>query len=52
MEFEVIALELASQEAEWLKCLLVDVPLWGKQATPISLHRDSQAAIGVVHNSV
>jgi hypothetical protein len=52
MESEFIALELAGQEAEWLKCLLADVPLWGKQATPISLHCDSQAAIGVAHNSV
>jgi len=41
MESEFIALELAGQEAEWLKGLLVDVPLWGKQAAPISLHNDS-----------
>ena len=52
MESEFIALELAGQEAEWLKGLLVDVPLWGKQATPISLHCDSQAAVGAAHNSV
>ena len=32
MESEFIALELAGQEAEWLKGLLADVPLWGKQA--------------------
>ena len=30
----------------------MDIPLWGKQSIPISLHCDSQAAIGVVHNSV
>ena len=52
MESEFIALELAGQEAEWLKGLLADVPLWGKQETSISLHCDSQAAIGVAHNSV
>ena len=52
MESEFIALELAGQEAEWLKGLLADVPFWGKQETPISLHCDSQAAIGVTHNSV
>jgi len=52
MESEFIALELAGQEAKRLKGLLADVPLWGKQATPISLHCDSQAAIGVAHNSV
>jgi len=52
MESEFIALELAGQEAEWLKILLADVPLWRKQETPISLHCDSQAAIGVAHNIV
>lgn len=52
MESEFIALELAGQEAEWLKGLLTDIPLWGKQSTPVSLHCDSQAAIGVAHNSV
>jgi len=51
-ESEFIALELARQEAECLKGLLADVPLWEKQATLISLHYDSQAAIGVAHNSV
>jgi len=28
---EFIALELADQEAEWLKSFLTDIPLWGKQ---------------------
>jgi len=52
MESEFIALELAGQEAQWLKGLLTDIPLWRKQSTPISLHCDSQAAIGVAHHSV
>ena len=30
----------------------MDIPLWGKQSIPISLHCDSQAAIGVAHNIV
>jgi len=50
MEYEFIVLELAGQELEWLKGLLTDIQLWGKQSTPISLHCNSQAAIGVVHN--
>ena len=49
---EFITLELAGQEAEWLKGFLTDIPLWGKQLIPISLHCDSQAAIGVAHNSI
>ncbi|KAL9225070.1 hypothetical protein vseg_001037 [Gypsophila vaccaria] len=52
MESEFIALELAGQEAEWLKNLLADVPVWGGRQTPVSLHCDSQAAIGVAKNNV
>jgi len=52
MDFEFITLELVGQKAEWLKGLLANMPLWGKQATPICLHCDSQAAIGVAQNSV
>jgi len=52
MEVEFITLELASQEAEWLKGLVADMPLWGRQPTAVSLHCDSQIGIGVTHNSV
>ena len=44
MESEFIALELAGQEAEWIKNLLGDVPLWGT-SVPVSIQCDSQAAI-------
>lgn len=50
MESEFIALELAGQEAEWLRGLLADIPLWGKPTPSISMHCDSQAAIGVANN--
>ncbi|KAL0367008.1 UNVERIFIED_CONTAM: hypothetical protein Sradi_3590900 [Sesamum radiatum] len=49
MESEFIALELAGQEAEWLRNLVGDVPLWGS-SVPVSLHCDSQAAIGIAKN--
>ncbi|KAL0294750.1 UNVERIFIED_CONTAM: Retrovirus-related Pol polyprotein from transposon TNT 1-94 [Sesamum angustifolium] len=49
MESEFIALELAGQEAEWLRNLIGDIPLWGSTA-PVSLHCDSQAAIGIAKN--
>lgn len=52
MESEFIALELAGQEAEWLRNLLADVPLWGRQASPVSLHCDSQTKIEIAKNSV
>ncbi|KAL0345793.1 UNVERIFIED_CONTAM: Retrovirus-related Pol polyprotein from transposon RE2 [Sesamum radiatum] len=38
-----------SQEAEWLRNLLGDVALWGS-TMPVSLHCDSQAAIGIAKN--
>ncbi|XP_074267011.1 uncharacterized protein LOC141590312 [Silene latifolia] len=41
MESEFIALELAGQEADWLRNLLADVPMWGRQV-----------AIGVAKNHV
>ncbi|CAH9139832.1 unnamed protein product [Cuscuta epithymum] len=52
MEAEFIALELAGQEAEWLRNLLADIPLWGNKCVPVPLHCDSQAAISVAVSSV
>ncbi|KAL0401677.1 UNVERIFIED_CONTAM: Retrovirus-related Pol polyprotein from transposon TNT 1-94 [Sesamum latifolium] len=49
MESEFIALELVGQEAEWLRNLVGDVPLWGS-SVPVSLHCDSQAAIEIAKN--
>ena len=51
MESEFIALDLAGQEAELLRNLLADIPLWGRPAPPVSLHCDSQAVICVAKNS-
>ncbi|XP_074301242.1 secreted RxLR effector protein 161-like [Silene latifolia] len=52
MESEFIALELAGQEADWLRNLLADVPLWGGQVAPVSLLCDCKAAISVAKNNV
>ncbi|KAL0332841.1 UNVERIFIED_CONTAM: Retrovirus-related Pol polyprotein from transposon TNT 1-94 [Sesamum calycinum] len=49
MESEFIALELAGQEAEWLRKLVGDMPMWGS-SVPVSIHCDSQAAIGIAKN--
>ncbi|KAK4390528.1 hypothetical protein Sango_2116100 [Sesamum angolense] len=40
---------LRGQEAEWLRNLVGDIPLWGS-SVPVSLHCDSQAAIGIANN--
>ena len=52
MESEFIGLKFARQEAEWLSNLLTDLPLWGIQTSQVSVHCDSQAAIGIAKNSV
>ncbi|KAK4400705.1 hypothetical protein Sango_1176600 [Sesamum angolense] len=49
MESKFIALELSGREAEWLRSLVGDMPLWGSYL-PISLHCDSQTAIGFAKN--
>ncbi|GAA0168207.1 transmembrane signal receptor [Lithospermum erythrorhizon] len=52
MESEFIALELAGEEADWLRNLLTDIPLWEKHGTLVFFHCDSQAPIGVAKNVV
>ena len=51
METELIALTLASEETNWLRDLLYEIPLWEKPIPPILIHCDSTAAIGKVKNS-
>ena len=48
MEAELIALALASEEANWLRDLLYEILLWKKPISPILIHCDSTAAIGRV----
>ncbi|KAM2838666.1 hypothetical protein COP1_030352 [Malus domestica] len=43
MEYEFIALDLAGEEAEWLKNFLEDIPMWPKSVTAICIHCDSMA---------
>ena len=50
MEAELIALDSASEEANWLRDLLYEIPLWEKPIPPILIHCDSTAAIGRVKN--
>ena len=50
MEAELIALASASEEANWLRDLLYEIPLWEKPISPILIHCDSIAAIGRVKN--
>ena len=50
MEAELIALASASEEANWLRDLLYEIPLWKKPIPPILIHYDSTATIGRVKN--
>ena len=46
MESEFIALDKAAEEADWLRGFLDGIPNWEKPVPPISIHCDSQSAIG------
>jgi hypothetical protein len=50
MEAELIALTSASEEVNWLRDLLYEIPLWEKPIPPILIHCDSTAAISRVRN--
>ena len=50
MESEFIALDKAGEEAEWLRNLLEDIPMWTKPVPAICIHCDSKSAIGRARN--
>jgi hypothetical protein len=45
MAAEFVALASCSKEAELLRNLLMEIPIWPKPMSPISLHCDSQAPL-------
>nr|GFB46323.1 zinc finger, CCHC-type [Tanacetum cinerariifolium] len=45
MEYEFVALAAADKEAEWLKNLLLEIPLWSKPIAPIFIRCDSAAIL-------
>jgi hypothetical protein len=51
MEAELIAFESATTEAEWLKELLMDLPMVAKPVPGILLHCDNQSMITIVGNA-
>ena len=52
MAVEFIALAVASKEAEWLRNLLYDVPLWPKPISPISIRCDNEATLAKAYSQV
>ncbi|XP_050884332.1 thaumatin-like protein 1b [Lathyrus oleraceus] len=52
MESEFVALASASQEAEWLRDLLLEVPLIKDNVSKLLVHCDSQATLARVFNEM
>ena len=51
MEAEIVALDSASQEAEWFKNLMSEIPIMEKPIPAISLLCDNEAAINTCRNT-
>jgi hypothetical protein len=51
MEAELVSLESAIIEAEWLKELLMDLPMVAKSVPAILLHCDNQSVITIIGNA-
>ncbi|GKE15579.1 zinc finger, CCHC-type containing protein, partial [Tanacetum coccineum] len=52
MKSEFVALAAAGKEAEWLKNLLLEIPLWGKPMTPISIRCDSANTLAKAYSQM
>nr|GEW63236.1 zinc finger, CCHC-type [Tanacetum cinerariifolium] len=50
MEFEFVALDVAGKEAEWLRNLIHETPIWPKPIAPISIHCDSAATLAKAYS--
>jgi hypothetical protein len=52
MAAEFIALAAGSKEAEWLRNLLYEIPIWPKPMAPVSIHCDSQSTLSKAYSQV
>ncbi|GKB00470.1 zinc finger, CCHC-type containing protein, partial [Tanacetum coccineum] len=52
MESEFVALAAAGKEAEWLRNLIYEIPLWPKPISPISMHFDSAATLAKAYSQI
>ncbi|KAK1413804.1 hypothetical protein QVD17_35587 [Tagetes erecta] len=52
MESEFVALASAGKEAEWLRNLIYEIPLWPKPISPISIRCDSAATLAKAYSQV
>ncbi|GJS03849.1 zinc finger, CCHC-type containing protein [Tanacetum coccineum] len=52
IQYEFVALVAARKEAEWLKNLLLEIPLWYKPIASISIHCDSVATLAKAYSQM
>ncbi|KAL0378959.1 UNVERIFIED_CONTAM: Retrovirus-related Pol polyprotein from transposon TNT 1-94 [Sesamum radiatum] len=52
MESEFVALAAAGKEAEWLRNLIPEIPLWPKPISPIPIHCDSSATLAKAYSQI
>ncbi|GJU77311.1 zinc finger, CCHC-type containing protein [Tanacetum coccineum] len=52
IEYEFVALAAAGEEVEWLKNLLLKIPLWSKPIAPISIRWDSAATLAKAYSQM
>ncbi|GJW41867.1 zinc finger, CCHC-type containing protein [Tanacetum coccineum] len=52
MESEFVALAAAGKEAEWLRNLIHEIPIWPKPIAPISIHCDSAATLAQAYSQI
>ena len=52
MAAEFVALASTSKEAEWLRNLLHEVPMWPKPLAPVSIHCDSVSTLAKAYSQV
>ncbi|GKD34427.1 zinc finger, CCHC-type containing protein, partial [Tanacetum coccineum] len=52
MEFEFVALAATGKEAEWLRNLILEIPLWSKLITPIFIRCDSAATLAKAYSQM
>nr|GFD29111.1 zinc finger, CCHC-type [Tanacetum cinerariifolium] len=52
MESKFVSLAAAGKEAEWLKNLLLEIPLWVKPMAPIFLRCDSASTLAKAYSQM
>ncbi|GJZ56432.1 hypothetical protein Tco_0611625 [Tanacetum coccineum] len=52
MKYEFLALATVGKKAEWLRNLILDIPLWYKPIVPIFIHCDRAATLSKAYSQM